>query len=341
MSLASWFSLPKFQLPTNRNHSPWREPLHTRPRVEQLEDRLLLTAGSSNQQGLVNNPTINFNAPSIGLTLPNNSQGGNPLAVSQFVNTQQSTSIGAQANLLAQGQVTNQFRSFSVNSQGQGNEYVGNQTQFQATAMGFGSGVMPNAPWMPAAYNLGLANHQFANPSMLDNGFGSSTAWFDPPTQPVRDAQGEPDGGATRYPELMSVTQSTSDNQHDFLQPIPENIWAEFEEKYTDTQDSPIEQETEKELRRGDPEVEETLFSAPSALLPVEMRVSRFSNNNRSLDENQGAMEGESTETTSIASPLLLSAVEPAQLAALVAGLPGILADSEGTDASMNCGTSD
>lgn len=36
---------------------------------------------------------------------------------------------------------------------------------------GFGSGMMPNAPWMPAAYNLGLANHPFNSLSQSDLGY--------------------------------------------------------------------------------------------------------------------------------------------------------------------------
>lgn len=154
MSLPTWFHLPKLQSAFDRNSSSPREPLWGRPRVEQLEDRLLLAADAANQQGFLNNATVNFKTQATGLTLPSITQSGNPLASTQIANGTQSpvlngVALAAQANLLTQGQVFDQFRAAGVNSMGQSGLGAGIQQlqgTFLAMALGFGSGTMPNAP---------------------------------------------------------------------------------------------------------------------------------------------------------------------------------------------------
>ena len=69
-----------------------------------------------------------------------------------------------------QDQLDSQFRDFAVNSQGINNQLYQTMADLLFAVYGFGSGVMPNAPWMPAAYNLGLANHQYDYATQPDLG---------------------------------------------------------------------------------------------------------------------------------------------------------------------------
>jgi hypothetical protein len=73
--------------------------------------------------------------------------------------------------LPSQDQLNSQFRDFGVNSQGGNNQLDQALTNILFDVYGFGSGVMPNAPWMPAAYNLGLANNQFGYSLQSDLGY--------------------------------------------------------------------------------------------------------------------------------------------------------------------------
>jgi hypothetical protein len=73
-----------------------------------------------------------------------------------------SGALAASSAFLAQGQPNAQFRLFAVNSQGTDIQlFQQSQLNFLVQSYGFGSGTQPNAPWAPAAYNLGLANRQF------------------------------------------------------------------------------------------------------------------------------------------------------------------------------------
>jgi len=331
MSLASWFHLPKLQFASARNSSASRETVWGRPRVEQLEDRMLLAADAANQQGFVNNATVNFNTQTIGLTLPNVSQSGNPLAITQIANGMQSPQINgvalaAQANLLTQGQVFDQFRAAGVNSMGQsgqGSEFQQVQGTYLSMAQGFGSGVMPNAPWMPAAYNLGLGNHQFNYPSQADHGFPPVAPWFQQSTQRVQNGQGSDEDRAWQK----------------------ENTGDQNEEKIVPDAKQPVREEDESELRRGDPAIENALFTELLPSLPreagtnrLDLGVSERTNAKHIPDANENATNGSLSEDETIPSPLVISAVAPAQMAALVAGLPGVAAPVESGDSSLPVG---
>jgi hypothetical protein len=61
------------------------------------------------------------------------------------------------SSLPSQDQLTSQFRDFGVNSQGVNNQLYQPMANILSDIYGFGSGVMPNAPWMPAAYNHGFS----------------------------------------------------------------------------------------------------------------------------------------------------------------------------------------
>ncbi len=269
MALASWLRLPKFSFASAPKALIPRQPLRSRPSLEYLEDRMLLSAaGSNNQLGVVNNPTVfNFNATTAGLTLPNVNQVGNPQgnSQSQLVNGFQASPLGAQADLLAQSQLYGQFRAFGVNSQGEGNLRQISDQQIVMDAFGFGSGTWPNRPWVPAAYNLGLANHQYGFPSQADMGFMSAPPWTHQyggqHTQSDRLAD-----EATWMPEHQLINQSTDDREQD------QQNWRNEDEREKPPQwEAPLEKSISEEqsaaekaassLTRGDPTTENALFN--------------------------------------------------------------------------------
>lgn len=356
MSLASWFHLPKLQFASDHTSSAPREPLWGRPRVEQLEDRMLLTAGSANQQGYLNNASINFNTQAIGLTAPSNFQRENPLAITQIVNGMQSpllngVAIGAQANLLTQSQVYDQFRAFGVNSMGQsgqGSEFQQFQGTFMAMAMGFGSGTMPNAPWMPAAYNVGLGNHQFNYPSQADHGFPPAAPWFQQSMQRAQNDQRWDDAQTTRIPEWRLIQHSIHDHERDQEDWRKENTWDQNEEKIVPDAKKSVQDESELDLRRGDPAIENALFTELMSSLPAQVGANRSAlgvterpNVNHEPDANENAMNSSLSENETIPSPLVISAIAPAQMAALVAGLPGVGKPAAEMEVSFDVGASE
>jgi len=294
MSLASWFHLPKLQFASDRLSSASRETLWGRPRVEQLEDRLLLAADAANQQGFLNNATVNFNTQAIGLTLPN---GQTPLANTQIANGSVSpvlngVALGAQANLPTQSQVFDQFRAFGVNSMGQsgqGSEFQQLQGTFLAMGMGFGSGVMPNAPWMPAAYNLGLGNHQFNYPSQADHGFPPAAPWFQQVTQQVHNGRSSDNEQATRIPEWMLIQQESAEDQKD--------------EKTIPDANQSFKEESESELRRGDPAIENALFTDLPSSLQAEVEDNRLIQAQLGPDANENAISEVTSDNLTIPSP--------------------------------------
>jgi hypothetical protein len=81
------------------------------------------------------------------------------------------SSLAVTSAFLSQDQLGAQFRDFAVNSQGEINQLYQAMANMLYDIYGFGSVAMPNAPWMPAAYNLGLANHQFNYPLQSDLGY--------------------------------------------------------------------------------------------------------------------------------------------------------------------------
>jgi hypothetical protein len=120
--------------------------------------------------------------------------------------------------------------------------------------------VMPNAPWMPAAYNLGLANHQFNFPLQSDLGVPSTPPQphlLIPPMQHNQPKDGKEvppmpnnrpkDGNeAVPIPPLLPLPQPEKD-----YDPIPE-----------ERKDNNAE-EAAPDGTRGDPAFEEALFTEP------------------------------------------------------------------------------
>jgi len=163
MSLASWFRLPKFHFPSARL-KPARRPARTRPFLESLEERAVPTSASNNILGFVNNASsfAAFNTQQSGINLPTLPVSGqlNGLAVGTF--------------LLNSGTPNILGSALGANSQGQaqlGQPILFTPNSIFFSSYGFGSGTQPNQPWVPNAYNLGLAKGQMSFPSMSD--FGS------------------------------------------------------------------------------------------------------------------------------------------------------------------------
>lgn len=341
MALTSWFRLPNFSFASVVNAAPRRpsvrrQPLRSRLHLESLEDRMLLSAGTANQMGYLNNPSVNYNTQASGLTLPNNSQQNNPLGTVQYVNTLLAGQTGAQAAPLAESQVNDQFRAFGVNSQGQGNGFQGMQMVNQMAAMGFGSGVQPNAPWMPAAYNLGLANHQFNYSSQGDNGFQSVPPWFHSSMQEAPQAQPPDEELASKLPEDFFIYQSMDGEQ------TPQG-WIDDTGDKNEKGKAPVEQsatdEAAPDLTRGDPAIEEALFTDPLHTLMATAQANRIAHAASQLPSAKHLLDSSANNTDGaredggIPSSLWLSTLAPAQVAALVTGLPAVAAPAVGGEA--------
>jgi hypothetical protein len=199
MSLTSWLMKPRRPSDSaqqRRDRQPRRQPTYSRPSLEYLEERTLLDASSGLIGGGSNNLAFNsnFNLASNGVTLPGPgtgasvANGANPATALNFSNLASggSSALAATSALLAQGSLNAQFRIFAVNSQGPDYQLSQpSQLNFLTQSYGFGSGTQPNAPWMPNAYNLGLANRQFNYSSQSDFGFQPVAPW----TVPVAHAQ--------------------------------------------------------------------------------------------------------------------------------------------------------
>lgn len=325
MSLATWFRLPKFRFASSVKPTTRRQPSRSRLLVEQLEDRLLLTGGV-NSVPTLNSPAATFNTQQIGLTPANTTAlQSNPLAITQLVNGTGSTllngvPIGAQANLLAQGQVSSQFFSFGVNSQGQGNGIQGFQMLTLNTALGFGSGVMPNAPWMPAAYNLGLANHQFNSASQSDMGFQSAPPWTHQFSYPAEGRQ-DPDTELTSWlPDSLLRQLSAKDQEQE-----PQDgsdvkaIWSEdtvVPAANVELKKQTATEETAAELKRGDPAIEAALFHEP-------WHAAVMASSIKSLEQTPW-WNPNAKDTLNSSEDQADPAVDgPTEMAALVSGLPG------------------
>lgn len=344
MSLASWIRLPKFRLASALKPSRRSQPSRSRLLVEQLEDRMLLSAAVNNVPTL-NNSAATFNTQQIGLTLPQvqPNQLGNPLAVTQIVNGMQfpilsGVAIGAQANLPAQSQLYDQFRAFGVNSQGQGNAFPTMQWLYAQTAMGFGSGTQPNAPWMPAAYNLGLANHQVGYPSQSDLGFSPTPPWFRPTTQPLSPYQAlDADTDESLTPESLRIHQPKEEQHWTDDQTIDESEKTTARTQNPEENEQADSEETVPGAVRGDPAIEDALFTDPLHTLIATIRANRLSyaaaklpNGKHAIVEEANTTDGDASEENAIPSPLWLSALAPAQMAALVVGLSGVAPPTNG-----------
>ncbi|HTU91850.1 MAG TPA: hypothetical protein VMF69_17340 [Gemmataceae bacterium] len=302
MSLASWFSAPKHHRTSALNkpgRQPRRWPTHSRPSLEYLEERTLLDASSGLIGGASGNLNLNsnFNLASSGNVLPIPTSGFNASADNGM------GSQAATAALAAQDQPNSQFRLFGVNSQGENFQLIQQTTaNILRDAYGFGSGTQPNAPWMPNAYNLGLANGQFGYSSQSDMGFSSAPPWSYPSIRMIplahiqpKEQFGDEDGKAPEKPEQMKVHKT----------------WTEQEQKQQNwmDEDAGHKKEDLKEAQDNSPSQKQQV--ADEALLQPE---------------------------SSIPDSLLLSALSPAPMAALVAGLPGMAVPAEGGEGDAEVG---
>jgi hypothetical protein len=302
MSLASRFSVPQLHRTSALNIAGrrhlCRQPIRARPSLESLEERTLLDASSGVIGG--NNLTINGADASSGNILPITSDGSHAVA-DRAMSPDASTDA-----LAAQDQPSSQFRLFGINSQGESIRSV-QQTMANILrdAYGFGSGTQPNAPWMLNAYNLGLANHQLNYSSQADMGFSQVSPWY-------HAAQSLPKG---------------QDRLHD------ENDQLHFlnkDEQDTETPDQLAEQHSTHEEEQ-----------------PLQHRLDKDvddrSDDLQALLEQQGSEKKPPIETVenadgTLPDSLWLSALAPAPMAALIAGLPGMSAAAEGGDAGVEGG---
>jgi len=344
MSLASWFSLPKFNLSSALKLSrPEPRPTRYRLSLEMLEDRMLLsTAGSANQMGGANNPTlVNFSLPTTSFLVTQNPIDRTGIAngtsfSNSVLNANQPLSFTALADQLVQGaQATTQFRALGVNSQGQGNPLLQNQffqLAFFTTAAGFGSGTWPNRPWVPAAYNLGLANHQFGYPSQADLGFQTAPPWANSVNQlSVRNTPLDEEG--TWIPEHLLIDHSTEEPE----QGVKDQSYKPFSENEKALPEKPeLQEQGEPSLKRGDPSTEEALFMPYGKTVNDPIRANRSLPNNRyflsdaqTIQSEEQVQPSPAEEKMGIPTTLWLSALAPAQLTAMVAGLPAVPASAE------------
>lgn len=313
MAFASWFRVSNnpFASVLNavlRRRSPRPQPLRSRLQLEYLEDRMLLSTAGANQFGGLNNPTTNFNTQAVGNVLPQQGILNNALGITQLANSLPLSTLGAQADLMAQGHLNDQFRAFSVNSEGQGNQAQFQQQQLSFDAFGFGSGVQPNAPWKPAAYNLGLANHQYGYATQSDNGFQQVPPWYHSSMQPTQHTQPQDESLVSEEPDSSLVPDKMREGQQNTQQ--DEQNGDGWNEKLWEDAQLP---------QRGDPDVEKALFALTAP-----------TNDESNTRSSAVSFTEKATEEEGIPSSLWLSALAPAQFAALIVGLPAVEAPAEG-----------
>jgi hypothetical protein len=255
----------------------------------------MLLDASSGLFGGVNNLAFNGAGASSGNLLIVPTSGEHAPSISGIDASGRSAQT-ASDSLFAQDQPNAQLRLFGVNSQGEGSRLPQTTANILRDAYGFGSGAMPNAPWMPNAYNLGLANHQFGYPSQSDMGFSSVPPWF-----PV--AQFLPKDES----QFLDKNQSPPSEANGEAAEEPEQLAA---------QPSLREQEQSPQDRldkdAGEPNEDlNMLWEQPAC-------------------EKLSDREAAGLEDGSIPDSLWLSALPPAPMAALIAGLPGMAAAAEG-----------
>lgn len=295
MSLMSWLHVPQhhrapaLNKPSGRQSS--RRPIHSRLFLEPLEQRMLLN-GSNGLFGGDNNLTVNGGMGATGVILPVPTSGYNVVASSA------SSSQAATADFLAQDQPYAQFRLFGVNSQGDDARLGPNTVNILRNAYGFGSGTAPNAPWMPNAYNLGLANHQVGYPSQTDMGFSSVPPW----SRSVAQA-GPKDKDPTLGPDQLP---SLKENKDEEATEAPEQLAA---------RKSLLEQE-QGQQKWIDDDVRDKSDDWKA----------RFE---QQTSQKQSSLDRVVDEDGNLPDSLWLSALAPAPMAALVAGLPGMAAEAE------------
>lgn len=299
-----------------RDRQPRRRPIRSRLCLECLEARTLLDAAFGLVGGGFHNLNLNsnFNFASSANILPIpgydnagtslRANGADPQHALNFSGLASSGS-GAEAassSFFAQDQLYSQFRAFGANSEGEGSQLFQQVTaNILRDAYGFGSGSQPNAPWKPNAYNLGLANHQFNYSTQTDNGFSSVSPQSARVAQSPTKEQNSP---------LKQYQLPSPNPDEEAIQP-PEQLAArlslrEQEQSKQDRQDEDVGEKND--------DLKELLEQQTSEKKPVEMTV---------------------PVNSTLPDSLWLSALAPAPMAALVAGLPGLSPAAEGGDAGL------
>ncbi len=317
MSFTSWLAETELfdDLDLNeRKHHPLLEPIHSRPSLECLEERTLLDASSGLIGGASGNLNLNnnFNLGSNGVILPTAHNTPNTTAVTTnvFPTASAGTALAVSSSFLSQGQLSSQFRDFAINSQGAGFRFdLNSQVGMLTGASGFGSGTQPNAPWKPNAYNLGLANRQPDFSTQTDNGFAPAQPWSRQWSSPV--------------------AQSQQNNQNRLVDDEDQLHFLDKDEQETEEPEQLTAQHTMSEDKQP-PQHRRDL------------NVGEEGDNMQALIEQQASekkspVEGTVPADEVIPDPLLLSTLAPAQMAALVAGLPGMPA-AEGGEAGAEDG---
>lgn len=302
MSFTSWFPVSRLHgdsALSKRDRQARRQPIHSRPSLESLEERTMLDA--SGQLGGDNNLVFNGAAASSGNVLPIPTSGYNVVADS-------GTSAQAAASaFLDQDQLYAQFRLFGVNSQGN-NSQSGQQStaNILRDAYGFGSGSQPNAPWKPNAYNLGLANHQFGYSTQTDNGFPSVPPWSTPTAQSLPKDQNP----------LLDQDQAPASNKDEKETEASQQLATHWLIQ---------EQDEAQQHDRLDQD-----FADKSDELKALME--------QQASEKKAPVEAAAPADSGIPDEVLLSTLAPAQMAALVVGLPGMPGSAEGGEAAAESG---
>ncbi len=317
MSFASWLTETELFDDLDlkeRKHHPYAEPIHSRPSLEYLEERTLLDASSGLIGGTSGNLNFNsnFNLASNGAILPTPQSTPNTTAVTPnvFPSAASGTALAVSSSFLSQGQLNSQFRDFAINSQGAGFRLdLNTQVGVLNGAFGFGSGTQPNAPWKPNAYNLGLANRQPDYSTQTDNGFGSAQPWSRQWSSPVAQShQNDQNRLVDEEDQLHFLNKDEQETEE------PEQLTA----RHTMSQEEQPPQHW-LGLDFGDKGDEmQALIEQQAA-------------------EKKSPVEGAVPASEAIPDPLLLSTLAPAQMAALVAGLPGMPA-AEGGEAGAESG---
>lgn len=349
MSFTSWLSVPLFhrapRLNLRSGRQPRRWPTRSRLSLEHLEERTLLDASS----GMIAGAPIlgsNFAPAAIGVALPTGANFPNTTGVTTqtFPTAGAETALAATSSFGSQDQTNSQFRAFAVNSQGVTNQLYQTTANILLDAYGFGSGTQPNAPWMPAAYNLGLGNHQNGYPSQSDLGFSATPPWFHPVAQSQSDDQALlAEENSAQMMELPRYRESLKDRGQDDQPWMAEDARDQNTETTTPKQPSYSE-----EPARGDSNYEEALFTEPLHTLEAAILANRrdhsafrLDNAKHSLASNETQADESASQDHSIAAPLWISALAPAQMAALVVGLPGVSPPATGGEMSISSAVSE
>jgi hypothetical protein len=315
MLFTSWFTGPELLGDSAMNvkdRQPRRQPIQARPSLECLEERALLDASSGLIGGASGNLNLNsnFNLASNGAILPTAQNFPNTTAVTAnvFPNAGAGTALAVSSSFIAQDQISSQFRDFAINSQGASVRLdLNTQVGMMTGAFGFGSGTQPNAPWKPNAYNLGLANRQPDYSTQTDNGFASaspwSRQWSSPVAQLQRSQSNNPDSP-------LDEDQLHYLNKDELGKETPEQFVAQ---RSIREPDQPQQDRLDKDVDDNGDDLQDLI--------------------EQQLSEKKPPIETIEKADGTLPDSLWLSALAPAPMAALIAGLPGMPAAAEGADA--------